>query len=324
MAIKDANNPGYEDMWKGENGEQEELKREHQRLLYVAMTRSCDHLVMLATLADSGTPVKQNTWLDYLHQTLPLTRAQEGSADQRIRQYAYPSWEEQFVAIAQDPAHLPGDDQHAAAASESETVLRNLGPCPRSSSPEWKRATDLLSEDREEASAVPSVPSVVRSVSPLVRGNVMHRCLEEHARTGAYVLENIIPEFPDLLALDPSVRVPFEQDLRRVLDAVVRDPKLAWVFERNDTSYSELPFLYTKGHAIISGIIDRVVIRNGQGFVIDYKSNPLGSEDAVAGLKEHYRPQIVAYCETVKEIFRLDRVEGHLLFLDSARLERVV
>jgi len=39
---------------------------------------------------------------------------------------------------------------------------------------------------------------------------------------------------------------------------------------------------------------------------------------------DHYRPQIRIYCEAVKEMFRLDAVEGYLLFVDSERLALTV
>jgi ATP-dependent exoDNAse (exonuclease V) beta subunit len=49
MAVRNAANPLYDELW---GREREELQREHQRLLYVAMTRARDHLVMIRTLAD--------------------------------------------------------------------------------------------------------------------------------------------------------------------------------------------------------------------------------------------------------------------------------
>jgi ATP-dependent exoDNAse (exonuclease V) beta subunit len=60
------------------------------------------------------------------------------------------------------------------------------------------------------------------------------------------------------------------------------------------------------------------------GYVIDYKAITVQDETEAAAWKDHYRPQVQIYCEAVKELFRLRRVEGHLLFLDSARLELTV
>jgi ATP-dependent exoDNAse (exonuclease V) beta subunit len=70
----------------------------------------------------------------------------------------------------------------------------------------------------------------------------------------------------------------------------------------------------------VSGIIDRVVVKDGKGIVIDYKSIVIDSNEILDDWKEHYRPQLAIYCEAVKEIFKLENVEGYLLFLDSNRL----
>src|SRR4030067_2432778 len=68
MAMKDAANPVYNELWERER---EELRREHQRLLYVAMTRARDHLIMTGTLSNGHTPYKQNSWLSYLNEAAP-------------------------------------------------------------------------------------------------------------------------------------------------------------------------------------------------------------------------------------------------------------
>ena len=70
--------------------------------------------------------------------------------------------------------------------------------------------------------------------------------------------------------------------------------------------------------------MDRVVIKDGTCFVIDYKSILIENDDALKAWKEHYKPQLGIYCEAAKEIFRLEKVEGYLLFLDSNRIERAV
>ena len=104
IAIKDAANPVYDDMWKGDSGEQEELKREQQRLLYVAMTRARDHLIMLGTLGTGKMPVKQNSWLDYLHKTIiPVSPEAGNEANGRIVQYSCPDWQAQGLPRSRHP-----------------------------------------------------------------------------------------------------------------------------------------------------------------------------------------------------------------------------
>ncbi len=75
LAVKDGDNPLYEAVGPGEA----EFQREHQRLLYVAMTRARDCLVMIGTLDKNSKPFKESAWLNYLHQAIPV------SADGRSR-----------------------------------------------------------------------------------------------------------------------------------------------------------------------------------------------------------------------------------------------
>jgi ATP-dependent exoDNAse (exonuclease V) beta subunit len=106
------------------------------------------------------------------------------------------------------------------------------------------------------------------------------------------------------------------------VSSVLGNQDSAWISERRDRSVGAA--LPVQKATLVSGIIDRVVIREGIGFVIDYKSILIEHDEALKSWKEHYRPQIKIYCEAAKEIFGLERVDGYLLFLDSNRLELVV
>ena len=325
IAIKDATNPVYDDMWKGDSGEQEELKREQQRLLYVAMTRARDHLIMLGTLGTGKMPVKQNSWLDYLHKTIiPVSPEAGNEANGRIVQYSFPDWQAQDLS-PEPPSGRQRDNEGLRDGEVNiKTLLDNISRIPRSETPEWRRATDFIAQDIGSQEGTPSASNEARVVSPLTRGTILHRCLEEYTKTGAYDIDRIASEYPDIVTMGHDALHKAKVDVGSILESVLRDHGNSWIFERRETSYAELPFLYKKGHSLVSGIIDRVVIKDGRGFVVDYKSILIETDDTLKSWKEHYRPQIVLYCEAVKEIFQLEQVEGYLLFLDSNRLELVV
>ena len=105
---------------------------------------------------------------------------------------------------------------------------------------------------------------------------------------------------------------------------VITNNEFAWIFERTVHSYSELPFLYNRGNTLVSGIIDRVVIRDNRAYVVDYKAILIEQDKDLKAWTDHYRPQVQIYCEAVKELFRSQQVEGSLLFLDSNMLETIV
>jgi len=322
MAIKDAANPLYQELWEEEK---EELQREHQRLLYVAMTRARDHLVMIGTHRDDKTPIKQNTWLGYVHQAAPrvlLEAPLESSSG--IRRYACPAPSDKIELTPHASFPLPAEEPYTMPPLNIQQLIENLSPLPHSLSWEWKRATDFIDQDKEASREPASLPSTTRTISPLTRGIVFHRCLEEFTTKGSCDFQSIITDHFEILTSPDVVQQEFMREARNVVNAVLDNKELAWIFERTPGSYSELPFLLKKDNSLVSGIIDRVVIKEGKGFVIDYKSISVGNEEALTSGNNHYRPQIAIYCEAVKEIFRLEHVEGYLLFLDSNRLELVV
>jgi ATP-dependent exoDNAse (exonuclease V) beta subunit len=94
-------------------------------------------------------------------------------------------------------------------------------------------------------------------------------------------------------------------------------PPGAWV-ER------ELPFLHRQAEGLLQGYIDRLVLVEEGGKVVeaevlDFKSDVMDPSDAggLAARVEHYRPQIEAYRGAVAGRYRLDlrQVAGTLLFL---------
>lgn len=320
LAMRGSGNPVYDELWEQE---QEELRQEHQRLLYVAMTRARDHLVMLGTLEEGQRPLKQHGWLASLKEALPSI-AEGDAAPGVATEYAFPDWL---------PSVHPGDRGRtgtagpsrtgAPAAIDGEQVLANISPLPASRSWEWKKATDLLAPDREWSRELPAAPGPAE-VSPLTRGTVLHRCLELYAAAGAVDLAAVLEEFPEVRSLDQEARSRFSRETGALLERLLADRELSWIFRPQADAYAELPFLLRRDQEIISGVIDRVVIRDGRGYVVDYKAIAVRDTAAMQPWIDHYRPQVRAYCEAVKEMFGLKDVEGYLLFLDSGRLALTV
>jgi ATP-dependent helicase/nuclease subunit A len=326
MAGPDRENPVYEELWKKE---QAELRQEHQRLLYVAMTRACDHLIMTGTLAsgrkaDLAPAVNQNTWLQYLHAAIPTLGRQTDAPAGRLLSFTYPDWNPQPIPDDRQATPRSGTkEQEQQPVIDSSTIIENISPLPPSDSTLWKQATDFILPLREHADEQ-DIPPKAACLSPLTRGSFFHRCLELAASSGNCDVDRVMREFPEVLALPHDERSRFQAEVEQVLNSVTGNDELAWIFKQQTGAYSELPFLYRKEHQIVSGIIDRLIVKDNTGYVIDYKSIAVGNDEVLQSWIDHYRPQIRIYCEAAKELFRLEHVEGYLLFLDSARLAMTV
>jgi ATP-dependent helicase/nuclease subunit A len=311
MSVKDEG-PVYGELW---TAELEQLRREHQRLLYVAMTRARDHLVLTGS---RGSVASRDTWLAYLHQAAPSLLAHSVDAAPGLTRYDYPALPPPSAPSAREaavPAARPD-----AAVFDAQTVASNLSGLPFSGTLEWKKATDFIETVEEEMVAAPAIADI----SPLLRGSILHRSLEELTKKGSYNIEEILKEYPEAAAAGKEARAHFIADAGAILAGIASNPEFTWIFERREGSYSELPFLYRKGTTLVSGVIDRVVVRERKGFVIDYKAIAVDGGRTMEFWTRHYRPQLSVYCEAVKDLFRLDAVEGSLLFLDSARLEPIL
>ena len=95
---------------------------------------------------------------------------------------------------------------------------------------------------------------------------------------------------------------------------------------------NELPFVRCVGDEIQEGVIDRLVLieRDGrvvQADILDFKTDSFESEDdeTLAAYTERYRPQILAYCSAVREQYGLAEsdVGGKLAFLGAGVISQV-
>ena len=96
---------------------------------------------------------------------------------------------------------------------------------------------------------------------------------------------------------------------------------------------NELPFVRRVGDEIQEGFIDRLVLieRDGQvvgAEILDFKTDGIevGDEAALTTRTEHYRPQIEAYCDVVREQYGLAEAEvrGKLVFLGVGVVKEVI
>jgi len=107
--------------------------------------------------------------------------------------------------------------------------------------------------------------------------------------------------------------------------AVWADPQLAWVFRpeaEGGRGLSEVPVVHVRRDnngrvERVTGVIDRLVVREGRIDVIDYKTNRWGGDPVRrAALCDHYRPQLAAYAAAVAELHPGRTVRTWLLLTD--------
>jgi ATP-dependent helicase/nuclease subunit A len=271
-------------------------RREHRRLLYVALTRARDRLVVCGFENRHGT--KQGSWYDLAAEaakTLGMRPTADGLGFGKLEMTA-----RERQAPRANTVTLP------------EWIRR---PAP----PEPARPRMIRPSDATDASA---------PVSPLAaqrfrRGLVVHALLAR------------LPEvaFADrarvALAFARAKDVPDPEGLVAETLAVLDDPAFAAAFGPNSRAeaglLAELPELGPSsglGRARINGRIDRLAVTADEVLILDFKTNrpPPTREEDVASL---YLDQMALYRAGAGKVFPGRRIVCGLLFTDGPRLLRL-
>ncbi len=101
--------------------------------------------------------------------------------------------------------------------------------------------------------------------------------------------------------------------------SVVNDERLAELLSKR--SYAELTVVGTDYENMI-GRIDRIVYRDNEIIVLDFKTDNLSRAESIKKLAHRYRPQIEGYCRTVKSIYPDHSVRGILYFTEADYRDR--
>lgn len=302
-----------------------EEKAELKRLLYVAMTRAKDYLVLSGIGDDMGEESSIPTWAGWLRSVLPkeATNGEEsamgGHPIRLIRTpFTQPIQQAEFLEqpLIGEPAEreiaagLEPEIVEAALPREMTTKRRRIAvtslmtylECPRQYYLLYKLGLEV--ESKREGEGNPEGALIGRIVHGL--------CALEDPKP-AWVEERINR---GILGIPLERRERAEAAIRRLWSAYTRSyyPKLS------GQVYSEFPFALALGvHHRLHGIIDRMIDTDRGVLITDFKTNRISESDDLDRLAEHYRPQLMTYALAVHSIFKqIPQIE--LYFLDAEKV----
>ncbi|WP_281684408.1 double-strand break repair helicase AddA [Thalassobaculum salexigens] len=277
----------------------EAMEQEYRRLLYVAMTRAEDRLIVCGWKGKRD-PVDKG-WFGHARAGLPAIAAQDEDGTLVLatpQEAAAPAARAGTAAPA--PASLPG--WAGSAAPREPTPPRPLAPS-------------------RPAADEPPVRSPLQrdGTDPFKRGVLLHRLLQllpDMEPTRRHEAGRALLTRP-VHALSPD---QVESWLAEVL-AVLDDPEFAPVFAPG--SRAEVPIVGQvtgpEGLQIVSGRIDRLAVGPDAVLIVDYKTNrpPPSSIDAVA---DTYMRQMSTYRSLVASLYPGRAVRCALLWTDGPTL----
>ena len=287
--------PGFDDAWEHEK---EQKAAEEKRLLYVALTRARDHLIVPV----ASTPDKPGTMLFDLLPSLP-------------------QWDPEAAGTDVNGCHLfdrsllpslPDDEPPLRTEASEESVQTVLAERAAWGS---TRAA-VVTVARDELAVYPAtkdegddpIPASLSGADdqpliagggegpPRLKGEALHRVLELVDLRAPDDLEEVVRAVCTLGGIEAATDEVLEMALACLASPVVARALAA------DELWREVPYTLRVSDGYSTGRLD-MVFREGEELVVaDWKSDTVGP-GAVADAAEAHRPQATAYADALEAAF---------------------
>jgi ATP-dependent helicase/nuclease subunit A len=287
-----------------------EAEDEHRRLLYVAMTRAIDRLVVCG--AEGARRPHQDCWWNLVSNALRPVSIEEPADDGEGTVWRYRKTP--FPADKQITAGEP--DATASADATPDWLRHDAPPDPAPTQP----LSPSSAYDEE-------VPARARG-----EGNQAER---EKAKTRGVLLHRLLQALPDIprearikaaqrhlarngTAFSPEEREAMVEEIGRVLD----DPRFSDLFLPG--SRAEVPIVGRYDGRPVSGVVDRLAVTADSVLIADYKTNriaredgrerPYGSPRLSADVPEAYVAQLALYRAVLAQLYPDKTIRAALIW----------
>jgi ATP-dependent helicase/nuclease subunit A len=275
---------------------------ESLRLLYVALTRARDRLILCGVAVQDR--FYERSWRDYLDRAfarLPARPISLPGGGLALRYGADPTAPPELTRRPDPPAPLP---QWALSPAPAEPALAP-----------WRSPSTLVE------AAGPPAPSPLAAVGGLGRyrrGDIIHRLLQ------------LLPDFPlarraaaaaALLDKERDLGAAQKAEMAAAALAVLADTRFAEVFgphSRAEVALAGGAARLPPGLSV-SGRLDRLVVTPAKVLVVDFKTNRPAPR-RLADCDPAYITQMAVYVAVLAEIFPGRIIEAALIWTDGPKL----
>ncbi len=305
---------------------------EHHRLLYVAMTRAEDRLIVCGW--ESGGPGSTSpSWHELIGRGFNLLAApvEETPVEERLAGETSAAWPETRRVLANPQRRLVQANQAIAKTASATPLPPWIGHAPS-----WQAAPPATEPARPRPLA-PSRPQdaafgpVPQADSPVRRGAPAGSGFTSHVSRGT-LIHNLLQHLPELpredraraaraflgRSLGRSGSGLDAEEAARVVDqclGVLDHPALAAAFAPG--SRAEAPVAGEVAGLVISGIIDRLAVSETEVIAIDFKTGRQPPAD-VARTPVLYLRQMSAYRALLREVFPSRAIRCALVWTETA------
>jgi ATP-dependent helicase/nuclease subunit A len=291
----------------------DEIEHEYRRLLYVAMTRAADRLIVAGIQPGNMNGVRDLCWYDLVRKGLANSGLQEETIDTddgQIKRYT-----------------RAGDDAQATGATEPATgTSRELPVWLRTPLPTQRTTAGLLRPSDATgavAQKVRSGESIAQRTRAPQRGTLVHRLLQ------------LLPDLPidrrrdaaraHLARNAPTWSASERESLAESVIGLIADSRFAAVFaegSRAEVAIVGRLTLPDQPQALVSGQIDRLVVTPNEVLIVDFKTNHTPPTLAAEAPQAYVR-QLALYRAVLSKLYPQRDVRAALLWTETADLMEI-
>ncbi|WJR78318.1 double-strand break repair helicase AddA [Bradyrhizobium sp. NP1] len=285
----------------------EEVEDEYRRLLYVAMTRAADRLIVGGCMPGNMNSVRKLSWYDLIDKGLAASGLHQEvieTDDGPIKRFSR----------SEDTALATGE-----AASPVGEVAAALPPWLRTAAPELPTESAIRpsSAGEDDSRVVRTGESLASRALALQRGTLVHRLLQSLPDLAAARRREAALQF---LARNAAAWSDRDRELlaERVL-ALIADRRFAAVFAPGSRAEVSIVGRLSRpdgGTALVSGQIDRLVVGPEEVLIVDFKTNQAPPINAAAAPKAYIR-QLALYRAVLAKLYPQRGVRAALLWTET-------
>ncbi len=287
----------------------DEIEDEYRRLLYVAMTRAADRLIVGGCMPGNRKNIRPDCWYDLIARGL-------GNSGLQVEKIETPLGEVTRYMRPEDAA--PSAGPAVAAPTSQPVVLPDWLRSPAASEPSVD--TRLRPSDSGDGGGKTfrSSESVAQRARALQRGVLVHRLLQSLPDHAAGRRRDLALDY---LIRNAETWTEAEREaLAAQVLALISEPRFSAVFTAG--SRAEVPIVGRLEGRLVSGQIDRLVVTPAEILIVDYKTNhapPATQEQAPQG----YVRQLALYRAVLGKLYPQRPVRTALLWTETPDLMEI-
>ena len=283
---------------------------EYRRLLYVAVTRACDRLIICGTEKQVGERDRPKRWHNVITAALAAECVESADGNGRVTL----EWRPPTGIVPK----AKGKQEAMAFAPQRPPWLTRPAPPPP---PAVRRITPSTALAGDGPAAPPRAPLFLAGEDVLhaaERGRLVHRLLQslpdiapgQRRERSLLYLAALAPEWSE------ADRLAVVESVLSVLD----HPRFAPVFAPG--SRAEVEIAGKIGAATLSGRIDRLAVSAERVLIVDYKTNR-PAPDALGDAPHVYVMQLALYRAVLRRLYPQKPVAAAILWTDLPSLMQI-